>query len=107
MIEVKMMHTELYKSMAHNINRKLARKAITASEIERMVARAKKVRAKYGVMGLMQYASQLPQKYFTEAEIEQLKASPEWDRFTRQMSKAMIDEGVLTSWEAQMLRRCL
>lgn len=99
------MYEDFYYSLAKKINRTLNRRAISARKIASIVEQAKRVRARKGVMGLWQFASQLPTQFFTEHEIERLKATSEWELFTRQMIQLLIQERVITSFEAQMLAR--
>lgn len=92
-----------YQSLAQNINQTLGRKAITAQKIDSIINYAKKVRRQQGVMGLWNFAAQLPLTLFTETEIERLKQSSQWETFTRKLIQVLIHERVISPFEAQML----
>lgn len=97
----------IYQQFANWVNRSLARKAISAKQIETVVQQAKQIRRQQGVWGLWNYASQLPSQYFTETEIEHLRQLPEWPYYAQQFIHHLIHEGVVTPWEAKMLERYL
>lgn len=99
------MYEEVYRSLAKNINRTLGRKAISARKIDALVEEAKWVRTRRGKMGLWQFTSQLPSRYFTPNEIDQLKASPVWGEFSHQLIQILLNERVITPMEAQMVRQ--
>jgi len=94
-----------YQQIANWVNQSLGRKAIRAKQIEEAVQKAKRIRRQQGVWGLWNYASQLPYQYFTEAEMEHLRQLPEWPHYAQQFIHHLIQEGVVTPWEAKMMER--
>ncbi len=96
---------DFYQSLADYINQTLSRKAISARKIDALVREAKRIRQQQGLMGLWNFASQLPARFFTDSEIERLKRSPAWSTFTRHFIQILIREGVITPWEAKMMER--
>ena len=65
---------DFYQSLADYINQTLSRKAISARKIDALVREAKRIRQQQGLMGLWNFASQLPARFFTESRNRAFKA---------------------------------
>lgn len=96
-----------YQQLADWINRSLSRNVIGAKQIDRLIQKAKRIRQQQGVWGLWNFASQLPNQFLTETEIEYLRQLPEYTMFAHRLIHQLIQEGVITPWEAKMLERYL
>ena len=55
---------DFYQSLADYINQTLSRKAISARKIDALVREAKRIRQQQGLMGLWNFASQLPARFY-------------------------------------------
>ncbi|MFC4076441.1 hypothetical protein [Salinithrix halophila] len=95
----------LYREVAQTVNQALGRKAITPERIARTVEEAHGLRQRRGVFALLQYVNQLPNRYFTEEELEILKAHPRRRELTNRMLAHLVREGIITYTESMMLKR--
>ncbi|MGA8941934.1 MAG: hypothetical protein WB502_04360 [Thermoactinomyces sp.] len=96
-----------YRELADEINHTIGRKAISASKIKSLIRQAKQIRAAYGTAGLMSFARELPYRLFTHMELEQLQRHPRWRELLSKFVDAMVLEGVITPFEANIIRRSL
>lgn len=96
-----------YSDFVQAVNQTVGRKALTVDQLQQLIWEAKRIRQRYGVMGLMSFASDLPYRFFTHEEIEKMKNSPYYVEFSSKMIDLMVMEGVLTPMEARLLKRHL
>lgn len=96
-----------YRELADEINRTIGRKAISANKIKSVIRQAKQIRAAYGTAGLMSFARELPYRLFTPQELERLQRHPRWQELSSKFVDAMVMEGVITPFEANIIRRSL
>ena len=96
-----------YEELAEEINRTVGRKAVSPGKIKSLIQQAKQIRRSYGKMGLWSFARELPWQICTPKEIDRLQRSPRWHELSNQFVDAMVMEGVITPFEANMIRRSL
>lgn len=94
-----------YDDFVRVINQTVGRRAITVEQLKQLIVEAKRIRRRYGIMGLMSFASELPYRFFTQEEIEKMQHSPYYAEFSSKMIDWMVIEGVLTPVEARLLKR--
>lgn len=97
----------LYQEVADLINSTTGRKAVSASRLQKLVLEAKYIRKTQGTMALMSFAQQLPYKFLSANEIETLKRSPKYREFSHRVIDLFVREGVISQFEAMMLRRSI
>ncbi|TCP70647.1 hypothetical protein [Baia soyae] len=97
----------LYKEVSHLVNSTTGRKAVSASRLQKLVMEAKYVRRTQGTMGLMNYAQRLPYQFLSTNEIEMLRRSPKYREFSHRVIDLFVREGVISQFEAMMLRRAV
>ena len=96
-----------YKELAHNINRTLGRKAVSADRIRRGVKQAKQIRRTGGMTALLHFARGLAERLFSPEEVEKLKQSPRYREYSHRMIDLLVWEEVITRTEALMLIRAV
>jgi hypothetical protein len=96
-----------YVELAEEINRTVGRNAVSPQKIKSLIKQAKQIRRSYGKMGLWAFARELPWQIFTPREIDRLQRSPRWHELSNRFVDAMVMEGVITPFEANMIRRYL
>ncbi|SDX99256.1 hypothetical protein [Thermoactinomyces sp. DSM 45892] len=97
----------LYRDVADLVNTTTGRRAVSASRLQKLVMEAKYVRKTQGTMGLMNYAQRLPYQFLSTNEIEMLRTSPRYREFSYRVIDLFVREGVISQFEAMMLRRAV
>jgi len=94
-----------YRELVQTLNQTVGRQAVTVDQLLALIAEAKKIRKMQGPFGLMSFASELPYRFLTHQEVERIQQSPRWYEFSNKMIDLMVQEGVVTPFEATMLKR--
>jgi hypothetical protein len=93
-----------YSDLVNMVHQTMGREVIRVEEIKKLIEEAKYVRKTQGIVRLRSFASEIPYRFFSQTEIEKLQKSPRWHEFARKLVDLMVAEGVLTPFEARMVK---
>jgi hypothetical protein len=97
----------LYNDLVNMVHQAMGREVVRVEQVKMLVEEAKYVRKAQGIIRLRSFASEIPYRFFSQAEIEKLQSSPRWYEFANKMVDLLVAEGVLTPFEARMVKHSL
>jgi hypothetical protein len=96
--------TAFYRELVQEINQTVGREAVTTEQLKELVRQAKMIRRTQGLMGLLAFANQLPYRFLTPHEVQMIQRSPRYRELSRRTLQMLVMEGVITPFEANMVR---